>query len=151
MNRIPSRSRRQEEEMSGPHKSAVDAELPSRRQVLGSAAAAGLAMTSFAGPVLAAALTNPFTYERFQRLLNQGFTVSGGDIRATLRLIEVEVHPRGVRPAQLRDPFSLVFRASSGETLPAGIYAVEQPTLGRVEMFLTPVSPDSSIYEAAFN
>jgi uncharacterized protein DUF6916 len=59
---------------------------------------------------------------------------------------------RGAK-ALKREPFSLVFRGPKEFVLPQQLYALEQETLGRVEIFLVPIGPDEigQRYEAVFN
>ncbi|MDB5581720.1 MAG: hypothetical protein JWR80_6896 [Bradyrhizobium sp.] len=48
--------------------------------------------------------------------------------------------------------FSLLFAAPSGPWLPQGIYPVQHPTRGTMEIFLVPVGPESggNGYQAIF-
>jgi len=52
-----------------------------------------------------------------------------------------------------RDAFSIVFRGPAEPVLPQQIYALEHAKLGRFELFLVPLGPDSRgmRYEAVFN
>jgi hypothetical protein len=54
----------------------------------------------------------------------------------------------------LREPFSLIFRGPSDQTLPQGTHRVEHKRLGSLEIFLVPVGPDDDgdgmLYEAVF-
>lgn len=58
-------------------------------------------------------------------------------------------------PGAKRAPFALVFRSvsSKGPVLPQRIYALENETLGRLEIFLVPIGADKDgvRYEAIFN
>lgn len=92
------------------------------------------------------------TWRTFQPLLHQSFLVSDDNTQAVLELVDVLPLRRGKRPRQLPDPFSLVFRSLAGTpSLPAQIYTVEHAELGRMGMFITPITRDPSYYEAAFN
>jgi hypothetical protein len=55
------------------------------------------------------------------------------------------------RAGQLRAPFSLVFRGPP--SLPQGIYRIEHPALGPLDIFMVPIGPDARgpRYEAIFN
>jgi hypothetical protein len=50
-------------------------------------------------------------------------------------------------------PFSLLFRGPKQPILPQRIWALENETLGRLEIFLVPIGPDAGgmRYEAVFN
>lgn len=52
-------------------------------------------------------------------------------------------------------PFSIVFRAPGDCDLPQGIYRLEHPVIGALELFLVPIGPDRArrhrLYEAVFN
>jgi hypothetical protein len=57
-------------------------------------------------------------------------------------------------PSSIRDggAFSLYFSGSRGDPLPAGIYALDHPTLGKVDIFLNPAPKDGQPgYSAAFS
>jgi hypothetical protein len=85
------------------------------------------------------------TVDDFQPYLHQNFAVrleDGTDY--TLELTGVE----DLGPAPLsggRRPFSLLFHNSqSSRYLPQRIYPLRHPALGVVEVFMTPLGPDSS-------
>ena len=59
----------------------------------------------------------------------------------------VEVAESGDGPGARRQ-FSLVFRGGPTPPLPQRIHALEHPQLGRLEVFLVPIGPDS--YQAVF-
>lgn len=52
----------------------------------------------------------------------------------------------------VREPFSLIFRGPSDQTLPQGTHRLEHDKLGSLELFLVPVGPDEDgmLYEAVF-
>jgi hypothetical protein len=52
-----------------------------------------------------------------------------------------------------RLPSSLVFGGAGGRILPQGIYQIEHPALGSVELFLVPLEPDGEgpCHQAVFS
>ncbi len=70
----------------------------------------------------------------------------------TLELVEVTAgrEAGGGRP---RGSFSLLFRGPRVPLLPQRIYHLEHDTLGALQVFLVPITPDpqGSLYEAVFN
>ena len=81
------------------------------------------------------------TVADFQPLLNQRFRMATFDVEL-VEVTEIAREPGG------RAPFSLVFEGGPKPPLPQGIYAVEHPRLGPLEIFLVPIGPDR--YEAVF-
>lgn len=81
-----------------------------------------------------------------------GATLSAGP--PALELLEVKAvrdvpAPPGVRA----EPFTLLLLARVPGYVPQGVYPLEHPGLGRLDVFLVPVgrSPDGAILEAVFN
>jgi hypothetical protein len=89
--------------------------------------------------------------EQFTPCLNQDFEIVFPD--GTLPLKLTEARPLGVRPESIREPFALTFVAGRPLRLPQGIYKMQNPTLGEMEIFLVQVAADqsSSTFEAVFN
>jgi hypothetical protein len=60
---------------------------------------------------------------------------------------------RAAPPGSRRAPFSLIFRGPPKPVLPQRTYALENETMGRLEIFLVPIGPDAEgmRYEAVFN
>jgi len=92
------------------------------------------------------------TCEQFAARLGQDFEIvfPGGTLPAKL----VEAKPwGGSQPAQVRQPFSVTFRADRNLRLPQGIYKMRHPHLGEMEIFLVQVAAHatSSTFEAVFN
>jgi hypothetical protein len=93
------------------------------------------------------------TAEDFRPLLHDEFALgngaqgehNGGGVSSEVELVEVTEIPR--EPGG-RAPFSLVFQGGPEQTLPQGIYRVEHPELGALEIFLVPIAADR--YEAVF-
>jgi hypothetical protein len=123
----------------------------SRRQVIVGAGA--IAFTATQMPKLVWAAEPPLpTAAQFQGTIGSGFLVSGDDVTLSLILVDVDVPTRDNRPAELPQPFSLIFRsAPDAPALTGQIYQVQHSGLGSMSMFLSPISPDPSYYEAAFN
>ena len=52
-----------------------------------------------------------------------------------------------------RKSFSIVFRGAKEKIWPQGMYKIEHPRLGGMQIFLVPIGPDNAglCYEAVFN
>jgi hypothetical protein len=102
-----------------------------------------------------------FTHATFAGLVGQRFRVHPSSATTSgttgeLELVQaakLPVHPGRDGERIRREPFSLVFRGPQQPILPQRIYALEQETLGRIEIFLVPIGPDEvgQRYEAVFN
>lgn len=96
------------------------------------------------------------TQALFEPLIGTSFRLQAGAKVLELALIQADKLPvhagRGGKMPK-REPFSLVFRGPREFVLPQQMYALEQDTLGRVEIFLVPIGPDEvgQCYEAVFN
>lgn len=127
--------------------------IPSRRLILLAAGTAAAAVTGLAKAALADMVGDlggrSLTASTFTPLIDNYFLVDDGDARTQLRLVDVIEHSHGQRPQNLPDPFSLIFASPWNETLSAQTYEVENVSLGRVAMFITPVG--ERLYEAPFN
>lgn len=70
-----------------------------------------------------------------------------------LTLVLNEVNVLGHRrPEASRDPFSLLFQGPAGVRIPQGVYRIENPVSGTMEIFITQVggSAAGSLFEAIF-
>ena len=79
--------------------------------------------------------------------------VGGESAPLELRLAEVESLADANRhPVGRREPFSLLFRGPLSPWVAQRTWALEHPTLGRLEVFLVPLGPDAEgmRYEAIF-
>ena len=76
-----------------------------------------------------------------------GMQAAGG--RIALRLAKVA--PAG-ESGRTGGAFSLLFAAPAGPWLPQGIYPVEHPSFGTIEIFLVPIGPlqGGNGYQAVF-
>jgi len=98
-----------------------------------------------------------FTHATFAGLVGQRFRVqTSSGTTGEFELVQAAKLPvhRGRDGQQIRrEPFSLLFRGPKETIMPQRIYALEQETLGRVEIFLVPIGPDEigQRYEAVFN
>ena len=129
--------------------------LSSRRQMLVGAGSAAVCLAGLSKTALAGAMvdhrTVQITAATFTPFVDGYFKVyNDGSAMPTLKLVKVLQQPRGNRPAGLRDPFSLILARMDGLALASDIHKVQLPDLRWVEMFLSPITPDSSRYEAAF-
>jgi len=91
----------------------------------------------------------------FARETGTGFRLEDGTAQdSTFVLVEAtELSRRAGLPGAARTPFTLVFRGPADPVLPQRTYALENPALGRLEIFLVPVGRDAAgvLYEAVFN
>jgi len=97
------------------------------------------------------------TVSVFEECVGSAFRIyadSGSSVDAKL----IETTPVGSRSGgssavAQREAFSIVFRGPAEPVLPQKIYTLEHAKLGRFELFLVPIGPDSSgmRYEAVFN
>jgi hypothetical protein len=91
--------------------------------------------------------------QTFAAAANQSFDLSMGESSMNLTLVEVKPLPAHPFPGMLREPFSLMFRATSAVVLPQRIYRLSNATLGALDIFLVPVGrdPQGVLYQAVFN
>ncbi len=70
-----------------------------------------------------------------------------------LTLIKAEPIDTGQDPGERRVPFALVFRGPGEPALAQRVYALDNATMGRVDIFLVPIGRDEEgmRYEAVFN
>ena len=90
------------------------------------------------------------TPDDFESCLGQDFavTIDGSDpVVFTLTTVD----RRGLQPGY-RPPFSLLFAGPPTPVRPQGIYHLEHPTMGPLDVFLVPVGADQAAvtYEAVF-
>jgi hypothetical protein len=129
--------------------------LSSRRQVLAGAGGVAVCLAGFGKAALADMLVDhrspQVTAATFTPFVDGYFKVyNDGSPMPTLKLVKVLQQARGSRPTGLRDPFSLILARMDGLVLAPDVHRVQLPDQRWVEMFLSPISPDSSRYEAAF-
>lgn len=89
--------------------------------------------------------------EDFTALVGQGLPAQAAEHRFELRVETVEVSPH---PTGRHLPgFSLQLRAPAGLAFGQGVFAIEHPRHGTLELFMTPIGRDASglLYEAVFN
>ena len=90
------------------------------------------------------------TAETFEPHVGEDFIVSVEDRTLTFRLGAVDLLANvNSRP---RVPFILTFYGPGNEVLPQKIYALDNESLGPMEVFLVPIGPDAvgMRYEAVF-
>jgi hypothetical protein len=123
----------------------------SRRQVLAGTGSLALAIIGSL-PWASARAAQGYGATSFEPYVGQGFLVIANQGNTALRLVRVVTYPRGNRPASLPDPFSLIFRDYGGsEPLPAQLVEIEHAGVGRLTVYLNPITNDPSYYEVAFN
>lgn len=105
-------------------------------------------------------MLDTITSADFQPLLRHAFDLSlptSEQRAATVRQVElIEVGDLGAASVADRDrrhPFSLIFREAGRAYSPQGIYRIEHPAFGALDLFLVPIGPDSQgmLYQAIFN
>ncbi len=90
--------------------------------------------------------------EEFVACLGQDFEIVFSDGSLPVKLSEANQWGPD-QPANIRQPFALVFRADRNLRLPQGIYKMRNAQLGEMEIFLVQVAADKtgSTLEAVFN
>lgn len=90
-------------------------------------------------------------FEDFAALAGQSLpaTVAGEQLSFVVEEAQASPHPSG----RGLPGFSLYLRGPEGFRLGQGVYAIEHPRHGQLELFMTPVRADGGalIYEAIFN
>jgi len=89
--------------------------------------------------------------EDFEPLIGQKLRVSVGESSAELEVAEASAL-KSPSPRET-PPFRVILRSRDGWRGPQGIFRVEHPTLGQLEMFAVPIGPDAQglCYEILFN
>jgi len=89
--------------------------------------------------------------EDFEPLLGQKIKVAAGSASTELEVAEA-IALKSPSPRET-PPFRLILRSREGWRAPQGMFRVEHPTLGTLEMFAVPIGPDAQglCYEILFN
>lgn len=89
--------------------------------------------------------------EDFEPLLGRNLKVTSGMSSTELEVADAS-ELRSPSP-RATPPFRLILRSRAGWRAPQGMFRVEHPTLGALEMFAVPVGPDGVglCYEVLFN
>jgi hypothetical protein len=92
------------------------------------------------------------TREQFAPCLDQDFEIVFADGTLPVKLIDAKQWGPD-QPANVRQPFTLTFRASRSLRFPQATYRMRHAGLGEIEIFLVQVAADanSSTLEAVFN
>jgi len=128
----------------------------SRRQVIIGAAAVTAAAVSGLGFDVASraavlSTAQPAAAGKFLPFVNKDFWFFDGKGEVALELVRVDQLPAGTRPANLPQPFSLIFWDRRKTALASQTYTVRLPDHSTMAMFVTPVSANPDEYEAPFN
>jgi len=97
------------------------------------------------------------TLQQFAPLIHQRFLIEVDEHNAfDVELIEVSAlpcHPMQGGAVPAREPFSLIFRGPGAFYVPQRLYAFQNETLGRHELFMVPIGPDEvgHRYQVIFN
>lgn len=96
------------------------------------------------------------THETFIPAVKQNFTVCWPDVTEELVLTDVKLSRTENDPRRKRLPFSLLFQGKTPDlVLNQMIHPMENPTLGAMEIFITPLgpNPDNGLmtYQACFS
>ena len=90
--------------------------------------------------------------ETFSPYVGEQFAIdTGSDTELGVTLVEASALASQASPTG-RLPFSLLFEGPSEPILPQRIYPLDHPALGRLELFLVPLQPESgqARYQAIF-
>jgi hypothetical protein len=89
--------------------------------------------------------------EDFEPLVGQTVKVYLGEAGADLEVKEVTV-TRSPSP-RVTEPFRIVLRSRDGWVAMQGIFRIEHPVLGALDLFTVPIGPDGTglCYEIIFN
>lgn len=89
--------------------------------------------------------------EDFEPLIGHKIKVAVGESSTELEVAEAS-ELKSPSPRQT-PPFRLILRSREGWRAPQGLFRIEHPTLGDLEMFAVPVGPDGQglCYEILFN
>jgi hypothetical protein len=95
---------------------------------------------------------NQLTHAHFEPYVGQAFQCSDGKNSCPLTLAKVRKLAGG-RAGAPREPFALDFEGVPTLRIPQGIYRVEHPQLGTMEIFIvqTGASATASHFEVIFN
>jgi len=90
--------------------------------------------------------------EQFAACLDQDFEIVFPDGVLPVKLIEAKQWGPD-QPPNIRQPFSITFRAKRNLRLPQGAYKMRNSNLGEMDIFLVQIAADanSSRFEAVFN
>ncbi len=93
------------------------------------------------------------TFEDFAGRLNESFSLDLGTSSVDMVLTEAKPVTKYIYPGLMRAPFNLLFSSNTPVVLPQRIYPFKNGTLGRVDIFITPVArnKDGIVYSAVFN
>lgn len=69
-------------------------------------------------------------------LVGQSMIVRSGEHTATLEVTEVRTHAQR-HPGAQRDPFTVSFRGVPGLRIAQGVYQLQHPGIGTLEIFIT--------------
>lgn len=97
------------------------------------------------------AMLDKLRKEDFEPLVGQSLKVTAGDATTELEVAEASTL-KSPSPRET-PPFRVILRSREGWRAPQGMFRVEHPTLGDLEMFAVPVGPDAEglCYEILFN
>ena len=93
------------------------------------------------------------TQEQFEQWLQQPFHIHYDAEQPPLQAELIEVSPLPAHGDAGRRPFAVILRHAGDRYLPQRIYTVEHAQMGRLDLFLVPIGPDSNgmRYEVIFN
>jgi hypothetical protein len=92
------------------------------------------------------------THRTFSARVGDVFMVKAADLSLELTLDAADVRAAPA-DSEARTPFSLVFTAPADPLLGQGMYAIDHPQLGVLEIFIVPIGRDEggTRYEAVFS
>jgi hypothetical protein len=91
------------------------------------------------------------THSTFSEHVGDVFTLKADDLTLELTLAAADARAAPADP-EARTPFSLVFTAPADPLLGQGMYAIDHPQLGVLDIFIVPIGRDEGAtrYEAVF-
>jgi hypothetical protein len=89
-------------------------------------------------------MLDKLTHFDFAPLVTERFRLDEGVVSLELVLIGAEAGTTNSAQASPRTPFSLTFRGPREPLLRQRIYPLYHPSLGKLELYLVPIGPDTS-------
>ena len=93
------------------------------------------------------------SFEAFAPHVRETFSLSLGDSSLDITLVDAKRRPTRVVAGLRAEPFALYFQSQSHVVLPQKLYAMSNPGMGNLNIFIVPIGreKDGIVYEAVFN
>lgn len=91
--------------------------------------------------------------EHFSAFLNRDFVATTSEGDTSFTLVQAQSLSEKAPAGMSRPPFALMFHNRSVTLYPQGVYTMQHPELGDVDIFLVPVERGTPgfVYQAVFN